>query len=356
MAYTRDELSRMQLAALTEPGDPITGQVLRLIGPAETLELIRNPKLALPSQVDPLAGVRWRQHVTARQSDTLAEQLVADTDRYGLRLLTPGRAGWPAAFADLGDLAPVALWAKGNPELLTSSLSSRVTFTGARAATGYGTHVTTELAGELAGEPRIVVSGGAYGVEAAAHRAALAARDGSTIAVLAGGLDRPYPRAHADLFQRISDSGGIQVSEAAPGVSPTKWRFMARARLLAALGGATIIPEASAHSGSLLVAARAFELGRPVGSVPGPVTSASSAGCHRLLREDFATVITYAGDVRDLLDPPPASMLPEPYQRLSQHLDAEGPPATGKPRAERLGNPELDPGDPPAESGTARTL
>lgn len=317
MDFSEDTRARMEIAALTEPGHPVTGQLIRAIGPADTLALARNPDAPIPAAVDPLAGVRWRQTAAAWQAEGLGDRMARFTEGYGLRVLTPASAGWPASLADLGGRAPIVLWAKGNPELLTSSLSSRVTITGARAATGYGIQVAGELASSLAEQPRILISGGGYGIDAAVHRAALATRPASTIAVLAGGLDRAYPAAHSDLFQQIADGGGVQISEAPPEALLTKGRFTARARLLAALGGVTVIPEAGWRSGSLLVAARAVELGRPVGAIPGPVTSAASAGCHRLLREGLAEVVTHAGDVRELLEPTPFPLAPA-YQQVAR--------------------------------------
>ncbi|GAA1614938.1 MULTISPECIES: DNA-processing protein DprA [Leucobacter] len=318
MRYTEDETARMLLAALVEPGHALTGQLVRLIGAAETVELIRDPGRPFPVQVDPLDGEHWREGPTARWTAGLsadlsagfADQLRARTEQYGLRLLTPGRAGWPVSLQDLGDRAPVALWALGDPELLTSSVSSRVSVTGARAATAYGEEVTLSIVTDLAAEPLIIVSGGAYGIDAAAHRAAFGTRPESTIAVLASGLDRPYPSGHAELFRQITAAGSVLVSETAPEVMPTKWRFIARARLLAALGGATVIPEAGYRSGSLLTAARANELGRPVGVVPGPLTSAASSGCHRLIREGMAELVTSTGDVTEMLNPRPFRLGP----------------------------------------------
>ncbi|GAA3039848.1 DNA-processing protein DprA [Microbacterium dextranolyticum] len=318
MLDSYDVRARMEIAALTEPGHTVTGQLLRIIGLAETLDLLQNPRIPLPSQIDPVLGTQWREATAARLVDGLADRVARLTDQHQLRVLTPGSLGWPVSFADLGDRAPVMLWAKGNPELLTSSLASRVTFTGARASSAYGEHVTREIVSDLAREPRIVVAGGSYGIDAAAHRAALGARPASTIAVAVGGLDRPYPSGHAELFQDVVDAGGVQISEAPPETVLTRWRFIARARLLAALGGATVIPEAGYRSGSLLVAARATELGRPVGAVPGPITSAASSGCHRLLREGLAEVITHAGDITELLDPAPASFLSPAIQEVAR--------------------------------------
>lgn len=174
--------------------------------------------------------------------------------------------------------------------------------TGSRAATAYGDHVATELAADLADRERIIVAGGAYGIDRAAHVAALAA-GGQTIAVLASGLDRLYPAGNQDMLERIAGVG-LLLSELAPGSTPTQWRFLARNRIMGALSGATVIVEAGYRSGSLNVAARAAELGRRVGAVPGPVTSATSAGTHRLLREGIASLVTDSTDVKALLDAP----------------------------------------------------
>ncbi len=207
---------------------------------------------------------------------------------------------WPAAVDVLGDRAPLVLWAKGDTNLLASSVRDRLTLTGARAATGYGEHVAAELAQSAVADGRQVVAGGAYGIEGAAHRATLAA-GGRPVAVMPGGLDRLYPAGHAELLTRVGETG-VLLSEMAPGSAPTKWRFLARSRLLAALSGAVVVAEAGYRSGSLHTAARATELGRPVGAVPGPVTSAASAGCHRLMRDGLAEVVTGYDDIRSLLD------------------------------------------------------
>jgi DNA processing protein len=138
-----------------------------------------------------------------------------------------------------------------------------------------------------------------YGIDGAAHRAALTV-GGGTIAVLAGGVDRPYPAGHRNLLARIAVDG-VVVSEVPCGTAPTRWRFLARNRLIAALGQATVVVEAGWRSGSLNTAGHAATLGRPLGAVPGPVTSASSAGCHRLLREYDAVCVTSAAEVAEML-------------------------------------------------------
>ena len=180
---------------------------------------------------------------------------------------------------------------------LARPLSDLVTITGARAATSYGEHVAGQLASDLASAERIIVAGGAYGIEGAAHRASLAS-GGDTIAVMANGVDRPYPMGHRELLERVADLG-LMVSEVPPGAVPTRHRFIARARLMAALSATTVVVEAGARSGSMVVTRRAHELGRTVGAVPGPVTSATSIGPHRLLREGDATLVTCASDVID---------------------------------------------------------
>ena len=173
--------------------------------------------------------------------------------------------------------------------------SDLVTITGARAATSYGEHVAAKLASDLANTERVVVAGGAYGIEGAAHRAALAS-GGDTIAVMANGVDRMYPMGHRELLERVADLG-LMVSEVPPGAVPTRHRFLARARLMAALSATTVVVEAGVRSGSMTVARRAHELGRTVGAVPGPVTSATSAGPHNLLQDGLARLVTESADL-----------------------------------------------------------
>ncbi len=179
-----------------------------------------------------------------------------------------------------------------------------VALVGARAASAYGEHVAMELSAGLARCGVAVISGAAYGIDGAAHRAALAA-GGVTVALLAGGVDRPYPAGHTALLDRIAASGAV-VGEVPCGAAPTKWRFLQRNRLIAALADATVVVEAGQRSGSLNTAGHAAQLGRPLGAVPGPITSAASAGCHRLLREFDARCVTSADEVIELFaDPSP---------------------------------------------------
>ena len=293
--------ARMTLAALSEPGDTITGTLVARLGAAETVQLITSSD-RLPNGIDPAEGELWRRRLAPRINPGQIDRIVADMERHDLRLLTPDDIDWPGELQQLGTSAPIALWLKGDPGQLSTPLPGRVTIVGARASTAYGSQVATELASELATQGRTIVSGGAYGIGGSAHRAATVSFPGSTIAVLATGLDRLYPTGHEQLFERIEQSGGLLVSELPPGSAPTRWRFLQRNRMLAALSGATVVVEAGHRSGSLNVAGQAHALGRPVGAVPGPVTSPASAGCHRLIQEGLASLIIDAQDVTDLLD------------------------------------------------------
>jgi len=181
--------------------------------------------------------------------------------------------------------------------LVASNLSLSVV--GSRGATNYGSWVTGELITQLRAFDISIVSGGAYGIDATAHRAALAA-DLTTIAVLAGGVDRLYPSGNHELFDTIFEKGAV-VSELPPGASPTKWRFLQRNRLIAALADATLVVEAGRRSGSISTANHATELGRPVGAIPGPITASSSQGCNRLIQSGQAELIQDSDDLLNLL-------------------------------------------------------
>ena len=299
--FNDEREARMLLAALSEPGDVITGSLIARLGAAETVQLITSG-VRLPNGIDPAEGELWRRRLAPRINPGQVDRIRSDMERHDLRLLTPEDIDWPGELQQLGTSAPIALWLKGDPSQLSAPLPARVTIVGAHAATAYGSQVATELASDLASQGRSILSGGAYGIDESAHRAATVSYPGSTIAVLAGGLDRLYPTGHEQLFERIEHSGGLLVSELPPGSAPTRWRFLQRNRVLAALSGATVIVEAGHRSGSLNVAAQAHALGRPVGAVPGPVTSSASGGCHRLIQEGVASLVIDAQDVTDLLD------------------------------------------------------
>lgn len=307
MADTADDrTARIALAIAGEPDDAFTGRLVSRLGAVETLRLV--------GEDEPIPGAdfaetqTWRERLGARLSNDAIARTLDESERLGLRVLIPTDPDWPAELAALRDRAPVALWVKGDPSALATS-EPKVTLTGARAATSYGEHVVTELARGTAEHGQVVVSGGAYGIDIAAHRAAITA-SGRTIAVMPSGLDRLYPSGNQSALERVATAGAL-VSELPPGASPTKWRFLARARLLAALSNATVIVEAGYRSGSLRVAGEAAKLRRQVGAVPGAVTSAASTGCHRLLREGTARVVTDIADLRALTHPAPAAPAPE---------------------------------------------
>lgn len=294
-------LARAVWTAIAEPGDGVAGALIGAHGPVGALRMVEAglrdgalAELGLGAQTLSAAAARWKPRLYPAH---LAHAL-ADGARAGLVLVAPEETAWPEQLADLGTHAPIALWVRGEPSCL-ERIGRSVAIVGARAATPYGEHVAAELAGELAALGVAVVSGAAYGIDGAAHRAALGT-GGLTVAVVAGGADRVYPAGHARLFTDIARGGAI-VSETAPGATPTKWRFLQRNRCIAALSAATVVVEAGARSGTLNTAGHAAALGRPLGAVPGPVTSATSAGCHRLLREFDAQCITSTADVLELI-------------------------------------------------------
>ena len=187
------------------------------------------------------------------------EQLLAFRES-GIRLVCPGDPEWPGQLADLGDDEPYALWLRGSADLRFSCLRS-VAIVGARAATAYGSYVAAEFAASVAARGWAVVSGGAFGVDAAAHRGALSA-DGVTVAVLACGVDVPYPSAHADLLDAIA-AQGVLVSEWPPGRQVSRLRFLVRNRVIAALATGTLVVEASQRSGAVNTARHARDLQPP---------------------------------------------------------------------------------------------
>lgn len=282
--------ARILLSHLTEPGDEYCGRLLELVTVPELIDMLLRDD---PNAISP----EWQafiKRVRPRYHENVVSVIKTECEVKDITIVTREDPEWPASFEDLGRAAPHVLYVKGK---LSWPKAHNVSIVGARAATGYGEHVALELASDLARD-HTIVSGAAYGIDGTAHRGALAA-GGSTIAFLAGGVDRPYPSGHAHLIARIAEAGAV-VSEVPPGSAPTKWRFLQRNRLIAAASEASIVVEAGFRSGSLNEAGHAQALGRPVGAVPGPITSAASAGCHRLIAELGATLVTSADEVRAL--------------------------------------------------------
>lgn len=276
--------ARMRLSQLGEPGDQRLGALVQEASATAVLERIEGGDRTIP-------GI---EHLLARESvDPLDPG--RRLDAAGGRFLVPGDGEWPTQLQALGAAAPLGLYVVGGDLRLAAVRS--VAVVGSRAASEYGANVASEIATDLALRGWAVVSGGAYGIDAAAHRGALVA-SGTTVAVLACGVDTAYPRGHTDLFDRIISEGGILVAELPPGTTPTKPRFLQRNRVIATLTRGTVVVEAQLRSGALNTAAHARRLTRPVMVVPGPVTSANSAGGHRLIREDETVrLVTDAGEV-----------------------------------------------------------
>lgn len=224
------------------------------------------------------------------------DALLRRTEQCGARIVVPGDETWPTQLDDLGATTPWALWMRGND--VPSQRS--VAIVGSRSCSSYGERVAADFAVGLASAGYPIVSGGAFGIDAAAHRGALATET-STIAVLACGVDVAYPSAHSALFERIAASGTL-VSESPPGSHPTRQAFLIRNRVIAALAYGTVVVEARYRSGALSTYRHAAELNRVLMGVPGPVTSPESGGVHELLKSD-AELVTSADDVLALIAP-----------------------------------------------------
>ncbi|AWE42670.1 MULTISPECIES: DNA-processing protein DprA [unclassified Actinobaculum] len=269
--------------------------------------------VALTSNLGYAAALDWLREVVGKGQpcDARLQQAVGrwshrlddaafdhDADRIAAlgAFVMPGDPLWPQQLDDLDAVRPLGLWCQGNVNLLAGT---GVAIVGSRDATDYGLSLARNLAFELAERGIGVVSGGAFGIDAAAHGGALAA-GGDTIIVMANGVDRPYPAANAGLFRQVLAAGGLFVSESPPGASPLRHRFLARNRIIAALASGCVVVEAPHRSGALSTAHHALEIGRPLGAVPGPVTSVHSAGCHRLLRAG-ATCVTNVEEILELV-------------------------------------------------------
>jgi DNA processing protein len=265
-------------------------------------------------------------------------------------LLIPGDDDWPLGVDDLGRHAPVVLWVRGRASDLGGARPA-VALVGARACSAYGQQVATDAAWHLARRGATLFSGGAYGIDGAVHRAAIRA-GGRTVAFLAGGVDRLYPAGHHALLESIIDNGAL-VSEVPCGTTPTKWRFLQRNRLIAAASQATVVVEAGSRSGSLNTAGHAAHLGRPLGAVPGPVTTAHSIGCHRLLREYGATCVTSGDEMMQLIEPLHGSLTAPPAPRsTTTQAPTRAPAPTASPDQVPAPTPALAPDRVPAPTPT----
>lgn len=325
----RDVAAAAILGFVSEPGDGVLGRLVAALGAIHVAEdlladrasselaAVAVERGAVVSVHEIAAGLqRWRP----RLDHAAFARGLGQAVRVGAGLLVPRDADWPDGMRDLDAHAPLTLWVRGRVAALDETPS--VALVGARAATAYGEHVAIEIAAGLVDRGFTVVSGGAYGIDGTAHRSALAS-GGTTVAFLAGGVDRFYPVGHEALLSRIAETGAV-VSEMPCGAAPTRWRFLQRNRLIAAASQATVVLEAGMRSGSLNTAGHAAALGRPLGAVPGPVTSPASAGCHRLLREFDATCVTDAAQVAELVLPAGATAAPVARGRTRARSDDRG--------------------------------
>lgn len=294
-ATDEERRARIALSRLTEPGDQRMAVLVAQFGAVEV-------QAQLADERD-LGGVL--NDIAARLATMDPGRDLAFAERLGIRFVVPGDEEWPAQLDDLQAAPPVqerggpplGLWVKGPVRL--DQMQGSVAVVGSRSATTYGADVAAELGAGLARSGRVVVSGAAFGIDQAAHRGALAV-DGPTVAILACGVDRAYPAAHASLLDHLATTGAV-VSELAPGCAPTRLRFLARNRLIAALTQGTVVAEAALRSGALNTANWASRLNRPLMGVPGPVTSAPSQGVHQLIRSGAATLVTATEEVLEVL-------------------------------------------------------
>ena len=300
-----DRLESFAAAAwsfVVEPGDRIAGALVRRLGVREALDCVLSQAPASTVAGDDVspseaaeAFARWEPRLN---SPALFRSLTSAAS-FGAKIVRSGDPDWPSGIDDLGDHRPHVVWVRGTTEALPQP-SAAVAIVGARASTGYGEHVAMDFAAGFVSRGYTVVSGGAYGIDGMAHRATLAC-GGRTIAVMAGGIDNLYPSGHDELLRRIMDEGAV-ISEVAPGGAPTRWRFLQRNRVIAAIAGGTVVVEAGYRSGSLNTATHSRDLDRPLGVVPGPITSGQSAGCHRLLRSNpAAQLVTSVADMIELM-------------------------------------------------------
>ncbi|MBJ8343289.1 DNA-processing protein DprA [Antrihabitans sp. YC2-6] len=315
---------------LQGPSAPVN-ELVAAVGVEEAARAVREWDLPAALQ---------RRTEARRHLDTAAHDLEL-MDRIGGRLVTPDDEEWPtwrmlafggAEAKDRECVAPLALWVRGAGVL--SELTDRsVAVVGTRAPSNYGEYVAADIAADLASRGWTVVSGAAFGIDGTAHRAALSV-EGATVAVLACGIDTPYPKSHAKLLEEVARTG-LVVSEYAPGTAVTRYQFLTRNRLVAVLSDAVLVVEAGRRSGARNTAKWARRLGRPALAVPGSVHATTSTGCHHMIREGEARLVTTASEVIDeagpLRLPIDATDSPRPTDGLvgDQMLVYEALPAIG---------------------------
>lgn len=310
----RERIARAALARLMEPQDSVGLALVRAVGAIDALGVATGELRAGPNLEREISGLlmegggpsswaglpaslrRWAPRI----ADLAPDRDLETMNRLGGRLIVPGDELWPEQLEGLGLQEPLCLWWRGGEQPLPS-VGQAIALVGSRDSTSYGASVTGDFAYGLAQRGFTVVSGGAYGIDAHAHRGALSGGVASlpTIAVMAGGVDRFYPSGNEDLLRAVSTQGAV-LSEVPPGSAPTRYRFLQRNRIIAALASVTVVVEARWRSGALNTAHHAETIGRVVAAVPGSIHSANSAGCHRLLRDGGAVCVTDVGEIAEL--------------------------------------------------------
>ncbi len=281
-----DLLARVAWSRLAEPGDLVAAELVAHLGPVEALRAVTAGSTARLA--------RFRTRLPGLDPD----RDLAVAERCGATVLGPSHPHWPTGVQDL-EAPPFCLYVRGEVRLLGDTRAAGVAVVGARASTPEGEATAVDLAAGIAEAGFVVVSGAAYGIDAAAHQGALVV-GGSTIAVLAGGVERAYPPRNAALIDRIAAEGAV-VAEVPVGSAPTRSRFLQRNRLIATMTAGTVVVEAGLRSGSLNTARTAADHLRPVGVVPGSVRSPTSAGCHQACRDGYAVLVTDVDEVLELV-------------------------------------------------------
>lgn len=311
----QDLFAAIAWSVICEPGDGFAGLLVSALGPSLALEsqILNRDASYIKSQILETGFEAWdlnaygtfektlmasRERWKPRLSLDLVRESLFAIRKVGGQVITPRSEHWPQQVSDLGNHAPMALWIRGKFESL-SSLRQSVAIVGSRGATSYGEFATDAMVSALVPKNLAIVSGGAYGIDGVAHRSTLAMQ-GQTVAVMAGGVDKFYPTGNSDLLKRISQVGAV-ISELPPGSTPTKWRFLQRNRLIAALSQSTLVVEANWRSGALNTVSHAERLGREVFAIPGPITSPKSAGVNKLVADGRAQLVVDASDLLDRL-------------------------------------------------------
>lgn len=276
---------RLALFACIEPGIAFWGREIAERGASATYDRL------LDGRYDTIKYGHLIEKISAFNCD----EGLASIEKAGGTLITPESIDWPKSVDDLA-VPPIALIVKGDCTILSERSLAIV---GTRNPTPYGIRIAGDFAAGFVDRDWQIISGGAYGVDTAAHRGALVA-EGRTIAVIASGIDIQYPAGNSRLFDEICESGAI-VSEVMPGVVAMPHRFLTRNRLIAAMSVSTLVVEAAFRSGSLRTARDAAELMKPVMAIPGPINSPSSEGCHRLIGERAAELVTSVADAVELI-------------------------------------------------------